>query len=116
MVTNRRGLRERARMNVASIFRAGESPLAGKTRTTHHLPTPQFLEDESGECCSRILQADGHMEYGEVGFPDNPPYTHAHGPRNLTGYRLSLQEASNQTQVDCAWQKRQHEKMFQLLA
>lgn len=65
---------------------------AGKTRTTRNTPTPpQFLEDESGECCSRILQADGHMEYGEVGFPDNPLHTHS----DILSSSLRPEEALN---------------------
>lgn len=32
-------------------------------------PSPQFLEDESGECRSWILGAGGHMEERKVGFP-----------------------------------------------
>lgn len=80
----------RAWMNIASISRLVCHLLLAKLEPP---PTsPQFLEDESGECCSRILQADGHMEYSKVGFPENPLHTqtHAYGRRNLTGYHLSL--------------------------
>lgn len=95
-------------MNIASISQLVCHRLLAKLEPPAASPPPQFLEYESGECCSRIPQADGHMEYGEVGFPENPLHTHTRGRRNLTGYHLSPQEALNESQIDHARQKLYH--------
>lgn len=79
-------------MNIASISQLVCHRLLAKLEPPAASPPPQFLEYESGECCPRIPQADGHMEYGEVRFPENPLHRHT---RALNPHRVPFKSTGS---------------------